>query len=148
MWYSRKGHTFLAPSIRRSPEGTRSRAVIYEPGVYALDVPFAEAVPFFFEEPGFGTEHARGQPLTVAQCPGLVPAAVQQEHRDRDLGHVEAPRGELRYTVVPGSFDAGRQGLLHGDHLVGEQRQVDPGPTRLHVQAHLGWRRRPHLLPR
>src|SRR5580698_10397476 len=132
MWYSRKGHTFLAPPIRRSPEGTRSRAVIYEPGVHAFDVPFAEAVPFFFEEPGFGAGDVRGQPLTVAEWHGLVLASVQQEHRDRYLGHVEAPRGELRCTVVPGSFDAGRQGLLHRDHLVGEQRQVGPGVTRLH----------------
>ena len=78
MWYSRKGHTFLAPPIRRSPEGTRSRAVIYEPGVHAFDVPFAEAVPFFFEEPGFGAGDVRGQPLTVAEWHGLVPASVQQ----------------------------------------------------------------------
>jgi hypothetical protein len=81
--------------------------VIYQPGVYVFDVAFPQGVPFVVEEPGFGAEDMRGQPLTVAEWYGPVLAAVQQQYRDRYLGHVETPRGELRDTVVPGPFDPG-----------------------------------------
>ena len=75
----------------------------YQPGVDVFDVPFPQAVPFVVEEPGFDAGDVRGQPLTVAERYGLVLAAVQQQHRDRYLCHLETPRGDLRNTVVPGS---------------------------------------------
>ena len=86
--------------------------------MYVFDVIFPQGVPFVVEEPGFDAGDAGGQPLTVAEWYGSVPAAVQQQHRDRYLGHVEAPRGELRDTVLPGSLDPGCQGLLRQRMLV------------------------------
>ena len=123
----------LAPECAAGPrseptrEGLRSRAAIYEPGVHVCYMIFPEGVPFVVEEPGFDAGDVRGQPLTVAEWYGLVLAAVQQQHRDRYLGHLETPRGDLRYTVIPGALDPGCQGQLDRDRLVGEQRQVDTG---------------------
>ena len=81
----------------------RSGAVIYEPGVYVFDVVFPQGVSFIVEEPGFDARDMRSQPLTVAEWYGPVLAAVQQQHRDRYLGHVETPRGQLRHAVERGA---------------------------------------------
>jgi hypothetical protein len=81
--------------------------------VHVCYVIFPEGVPFVVEEPGFDAGDVRGQPLTVAEWYGRILAAMQQQHRDQYLGHLETPRGGLRHAVVPESLDPGRQGQLH-----------------------------------
>src|SRR5579862_7422271 len=136
-------------SVRPSGVGTNHSISAglgtYEPGVHVLDVILPERVPFTFEEPGFDAGDTRGQPLRVAEWCDWVSNAMQQQYRNRDPGHVEAPRRELGDAVVPESLNPRRQGELHGDRPVGGQRQVIVR-ARLHVQGHPTRRDRDYLL--
>ncbi len=104
-------------------------------------------VPLLVEQPGLDTRDMRGQPLSMAERYGLVSATVHQQHRDGYLGQVESPRASLGEAVVPASFDAGRVGLLHADHLLAEEARVLAGRERRpHVLGQLGGRGRQHCL--
>jgi hypothetical protein len=116
--------------------------------MYLSDVIFPQrAVPLVGEEPGLDARNVRGQPLAVADRHRLVQAAVQQEHGNLDLAHVEPPRDNLGQVVIQNPVDTGCVGLLHADRLVQQERRII-GRARLpHSRGQLGGRFRQHLRP-